>query len=80
MVDFTRKIEQAMTTIVDINQLKTVTGYDRPGDIERCLRAAGIRFFYGKSGHIITTTDAINAALGIQSQIPPTEAEIEFMD
>jgi hypothetical protein len=68
------------TALISTEQLKTVTGYDRPGDIERCLRAAGVRFFYGKGGRIITTTDAINAALGIQSQTPPDEEEIRFLD
>ena len=27
-----------MTDLVSIDQLKIATGYDRPGDIERCLR------------------------------------------
>jgi len=39
--------------LISTEQLKTVTGYDRPGDIERCLRTAGIRFFYGKGGRIV---------------------------
>jgi hypothetical protein len=70
-----------MTTgLISTEQLKTVTGYDRVGDIERCLRAAGVRFFYGKGGRIITSMDAINAALGIQSQISPPEQEFEFLD
>jgi len=67
------------TALISTEQLKTVTGYDRPGDIERCLRSAGIRFFYGKGGRIVTTTDAINAALGIQSQTAPPDQEIEFL-
>lgn len=68
------------TRLIDTEQLKNVTGYDRPGDIERCLRAAGVRFLYGKSGKIFTTIDAINAAMGLESQVPPTEQKFEFLD
>ncbi|QSB01863.1 hypothetical protein JWZ98_02575 [Methylomonas sp. EFPC1] len=70
-----------MTTgLIDTEQLKTVTGYDRPGDIERCLRAAGVRFLHGKNGKIFTTIDAINAAMGLKSQILPPDQEFEFLD
>jgi len=53
-----------MSTLVDTEQLKSVTGYERPGDIERCLRKNGIPFFCGKKGPV-TTMDAINVALGV---------------
>jgi hypothetical protein len=67
-----------VNAILSTDDLKAATGYDRAGDIERCLRTAGIRFFYGKGGRIVTTTDAVNAALGIQSQSPPASQEFEF--
>lgn len=53
-----------MSQIVTIEELKAATGYDRPGDIEKCLRKNGVRFLYGKRG-IYTTLDALNNAMGI---------------
>jgi len=70
--------QNSTTALISTEQLKIFTGYDRPGDIERCLRTAGIRYFHGKGGRIVTTTDAINAALGIQSQTPAADHEFEF--
>jgi hypothetical protein len=70
-----------MSAIVTLEQLKSVTGYNRPGDIERCLKKNGVRFLYGQGGKIFTTLDAINAALGLKSQ-PSNDApeEIDFID
>lgn len=70
-----------MTILVSIDQLKIATGYDRPGDIERCLRKNGVRYLYGQGGKIFTTIDAINAAMGLKSN--DTSAiveEIDFID
>lgn len=53
-----------MSQIVTPEELKQATGYDRPGDIEKCLRKNGVRFLYGKKG-IYTTIDALNHAMGI---------------
>jgi len=53
-----------MSQIVTPEELKQATGYDRPGDIEKCLRKNGVRFLYGKKG-IYTTIDALNQAMGI---------------
>lgn len=52
------------SAIVTPEQLKAATGYDRPSDIEKCLRRNGVRFLYGKTG-IYTTVDALNAAMGL---------------
>lgn len=59
-----------MAQLVTLEQLKVATGYDRPGDVEKCLRKNGVRFLYGKSG-IYTTIDAINVAMGLKSDNLP---------
>ena len=70
-----------MTSLVNLEQLKQITGYYRPGDIERCLKKNGIRFLYGQGGKIFTTIDAINAAMGLKSETPDTTQEvIDFID
>lgn len=70
-----------MTALVSIDQLKIATGYDRPGDIERCLRKNGVRYLYGQGGKIFTTIDAINAAMGLKFDIPDANQEvIDFID
>lgn len=61
-----------MSSIVTPEELKAATGYDRPGDIEKCLRKNGVRFLYGKKG-IYTTIDALNAAMGIMPDKAPNE-------
>ena len=54
-----------MSQLITLEQLKIATGYDRPGDVEKCLKKNGVRFLYGKSG-IYTTLDALNAAMGLK--------------
>jgi hypothetical protein len=54
-----------MNTVVTFPQLCEITGYERSGDVERCLRAQGIRMFKGKGGVPWTTIDLINAAGGL---------------
>lgn len=68
-----------MSQIVTPEELKAATGYDRPGDIEKCLRKNGVRFLYGKRG-IYTTIDALNAAMGLHqmSQEPVNQPEIDI--
>jgi hypothetical protein len=62
-----------MVRLVTLEQLKVATGYDRPGDVEKCLRKNGVRFLYGKSG-IYTTIDALNAAMGLKfDNLPDNE-------
>jgi len=68
-----------MSALVDINELKAVTGYKQASDVEKCLRKDGVRFLYGKAG-IYTTIDALNAAMGLQSgKLDYTEAEIDIL-
>lgn len=53
--------------------LKRITGYERSGDVERCLKEQGITIFYGKNGPW-TTLDLINAAGGlVQGRLLETE-------
>jgi len=49
--------------LVTFDDLKATTGYGRLADVERCLKKAGIRYFYGRDG-VWTTLDLINAAAG----------------
>lgn len=69
-----------MDRLITTEQLKTLTGYTRVGDVERCLHQNGIAFLYGRYGPF-TTVDALNIAMGIQSNhelIPPSKP-IEFL-
>jgi len=56
-----------MNHLISIDDLKTATGYSNTADVERCLQKNGIPVIYGKKGHIFTTLDAINKALGIDA-------------
>jgi len=51
-------------SILTTADLLAITGYDRPGDAARKLRAQGIRVFEGKAGPW-TTLELVNAAGGI---------------
>ncbi len=50
---------------VQLEDLQAITGYQRMADVERCLRAQGIRYFYGRTGVLWTTTGLIEAAGGL---------------
>ena len=68
-----------MSALINLQNLKEATGYTRASDIEKCLRQNGVRFLYGKNG-VFTTTDAFNAAMGLQSgKLEFKETEIEFL-
>ena len=71
-----------MSNLVDSDELSRATGYERPGDIEKCLRKNGVPVLYGKNGKIFTTVDAVNTALGITAATAKdskNEKEIEFL-
>ena len=55
----------SLSSLVSIEQLQAITGYDRWGDVTRCLDTHGIRYFLGKGGRPWTTVDIINAAAGV---------------
>jgi hypothetical protein len=54
----------ALGSILTTTDLLAITGYDRPGDAARKLRAQGIHVFEGKDG-IFTTLELVNAAGGV---------------
>lgn len=53
-----------MTALVSFEELRTITGLDRAGDVVRTLRKHGITVFIGKAGKPWTTIDLINQAGG----------------
>ena len=61
--------------IIDTEALRSVTGYKRSSDIERCLEGQGIRYFYGKQGPW-TTLDLINASKGLAALHLTTSGDI----
>jgi len=68
-----------MSAIVTLDELKAATGCKRLSDLEKCLRQNGVRFLYGRNC-IFTTTDALNAAMGLQPGKPlEKDDEIEFL-
>ncbi|NOT13580.1 MAG: hypothetical protein HOP23_17430 [Methylococcaceae bacterium] len=62
--------------LIDSEQLQKATGYERPGDLEKCLKNNGVRVLYGKNGQPFTTLDAINAALGLKTSDAKEEIDI----
>ena len=51
--------------ILDQDQLASLMGYERAGDVERRLVQQGIRPIYGRPGHFFITVDQLNAVRGI---------------
>lgn len=51
--------------VLSCTDLMAITGYQRPGDVARCLRAQGIHVFHGKAGPW-TTLDLVNRAGGLE--------------
>lgn len=52
--------------VLSAADLRAITGYERDGDVRRCLERQGIRFFWGKDG-TWTTLDLVNAAGGLKA-------------
>lgn len=50
--------------VLSTAELKALTGYDRVGDVRRCLERQNIRFFFGKDG-VWTTIGLVEAAGGL---------------
>lgn len=67
-----------MARLVTHEELKSATGFDNNAALEKCLRNQKIPVLYGKDGHVFTTLDAINNALGLKF-IEQSPDEIEFM-
>lgn len=52
--------------IIQFNDLQRLSGYERRADVIRWAEREGVRFRYARNG-IWTTSEALNAALGLQS-------------
>lgn len=67
-----------MARLVTHEELKAATGFDNNAAIEKCLRSQKVPVLYGKNGHVFTTLDAINNALGLKSK-EQNQDKIEFI-
>ena len=67
-----------MARIVTHEELKAATGYDNNASLEKCLRSQKVPVLYGKDGHVFTTLDAINNALGLNAN-DQSQEKIEFI-
>ncbi|MDU9416204.1 hypothetical protein [Pseudomonas sp. zfem005] len=56
--------------ILEFEDLQRITGYSRRSDVERTMRAQGIKLFLGRKGPW-TTIDLVNSAGGIQQTQQP---------
>jgi len=65
-----------MNQTLGIDELKRLTGYERPGDVERCLRGQGVPLLRGRNG-VFTTLRALEQAIGVR-QDPEETPKIEF--
>lgn len=54
----------AHSSILSCDDLKAITGYQRAGDVARCLREQGVHVFEGRHGPW-TTIELINKAGGL---------------
>jgi hypothetical protein len=74
-----RDRDSALGSILTTADLLAITGYDRPGDAARKLRAQGIHVFEGKDG-IFTTIELVNAAGGVFPATGPSVPEMYSPD
>ncbi|ROZ80931.1 DUF4224 domain-containing protein [Pseudomonas neustonica] len=51
--------------VLEFEELQRITGYTRRADVEKTLRAQGIRIFAGRKGPW-TTIDLVNQAGGLR--------------
>lgn len=52
------------SAVLSCEDLKEITGYQRPAEVARCLREQGVHVFNGRTGPW-TTVDLINRAAGL---------------
>ncbi|MCH4563386.1 DUF4224 domain-containing protein [Halomonas sp. EGI 63088] len=55
----------ASSNVLSCEDLRAITGYKRPADIERCLVDQGVKVFRGRTGPW-TTIDLVNQAGGLR--------------
>lgn len=61
--------------IISTEDLKTVIGKKRPGDIEKHLQKEGVRYFSGRHGSW-TTEALLNTSKGLVSTLPDSNDPI----
>jgi len=61
---------------LSFQELQKLTGYQRPADVEKCLKKQGVPVLIGKDGPF-TTLDLLNQALGLRHDREPVE-RIDF--
>ncbi len=57
------RVDGGEAVIVDLAELRKLSGLTRPADVRRWLTRNGVRFLLQPSGDPVTTLDAINRAL-----------------
>lgn len=67
-----------MSEEIPFETLQTLTGYTRPGDVEKCLRGQGVTLLRGKDGRPFTTIAALNRAMGLDNTRTKADEEIDF--
>lgn len=58
--------------VLSTAELKAITGYERTGDVRRCLDRQHIRYFFGRDG-VWTTIGLVEAAGGLVHGAAETE-------
>jgi len=65
--------------LINVDQLKDLTGYSRSGDVINWLERHQIPYFIGAGGNPVTTLDALNARLLNTGALQSVETEtIDF--
>jgi hypothetical protein len=63
--------------IIKYKELTEIMGKKQPAALENALIESGIHFLRGGNGKPFTTLDALNAAMGINTQHAPKEDQRE---
>ena len=66
-----------MNAVLTFQELKDLTGYDRPSDVRKCLERWGVKPLLGRHGPV-TTLDALRKAQGLEHTKEPSAERIEF--
>lgn len=61
-------------SLVSQKELEEKTEYTRAADVVKWLNIHGVKYWTGKGGSVVTTTEAINAAL-----LEKSNSNIEFL-
>lgn len=67
-----------MNGTISFTELQQLTGYERPGDLENCLKKQGVPVLRGKDGRPFTTIDALNNGMGLVQNQGDSIAKIDF--